>query len=558
MSDHDASATDRTSTAATIDGYPHPARDHSQSVAGSGEAGPCGRMMLVTGTGPELTCEIRDLLRRRLRLAATILAAGFGLFLVQHLFAAESGLAARGLLFGFHLTVAVVLAVIAGLLFSRLVIPLGWLRAAEAVVFGLPAAFFLVMQSLSTLECCAQGFFEFRAGAWLILIFSYALFIPNPIRRAGMVIGLMAAAPIGLLLLMLATRPPLAELASTGNVTGIILMLVTAAVAAVFGVDTIGTLRREAFEARKLGQYRLTRRIGVGGMGEVYLAEHQLLKRPCVIKLIRPEKTGDRKVVARFRREVQATAKLSHWNTIEIFDYGVGDCGTFYYVMEYLPGMSLEDLVARFGPMPPERVIHLAGQVCDALNEAHAAGLVHRDIKPGNVFAAERGGVFDVAKLLDFGLVKPREDDEPMHLTMEGSITGSPLYMSPEQATGDGHPDARSDIYSLGAVMYFLLTGRPPFEGDRPIKVMIAHAHKDVVPPSEHRPDLPGDIEEVVLRCLAKDPAERFHSAAELRESLDRCVYAGRWGRSDAAAWWQHREPPPPELAMALAAGEGE
>jgi serine/threonine-protein kinase len=515
-------------------------------------------MMLVTGTGPELTGETRDLLRRRLRLAATILAAGFGVFLVQHLFAAEFGLPARGFLFAFHLTVAVVLGAIAGLLFSRLTIPLGWLRAAEAAVFGLPAAFFLVMQSLSTLECCAQGFFEFRPGAWLVLIFSYALFIPNPIRRAAIVIGIMAAAPIGLLLFMLATRPPLAELAETGAVSGIILMLVTSAVAAVLGVDTIGTLRQEAFEARKLGQYRLTRRIGVGGMGEVYLAEHQLLKRPCVIKLIRPEKTGDQKVVARFRREVQATAKLSHWNTIEIFDYGVGECGTFYYVMEYLPGMSLDDLVARFGPMPPERVIHLAGQVCDALSEAHAAGMVHRDIKPGNVFAAERGGVYDVAKLLDFGLVKPREDDEPVHLTMEGSITGSPLYMSPEQATGDGHPDARSDIYSLGAVMYFLLTGRPPFEGDRPIKVMIAHAHEKVVPPSEHGPDVPEDLEEAVLRCLAKAPAERFQRAAELREALDRCGDAGRWSRADAAAWWQHREPPPPEMAVAVAAGEGE
>jgi eukaryotic-like serine/threonine-protein kinase len=557
MSEHDTPSSDR--TAATVDGYPGPhARPESgvsASGLGSGERGPCARMMLVRGSGPELTCEMRDLLRGRLRLAATILAAGFGVFLVQHLFAGTLGLPARGFMFGFHVTVTLVLAAIAGLLCRNCFIPLGWLRAAEAVVFGLPAAFFLVLQYLGTLECCDEGFFEFRPGVWLVLIFSYALFVPNPIRRAALVIGIMAAAPLGLLFYLLATRPPLAEVASAGDVTGITLMLVTAAVAAVFGVDTIGSLRQEAFEARKLGQYRLTRRIGAGGMGEVYLAEHQLLKRPCVIKLIRPEKTGDRKVLARFQREVRATAKLSHSNTIEIFDYGVGDDGTFYYVMEYLPGMSLEDLVARFGPMPPARVIHLVGQVCDALEEAHAAGLVHRDIKPGNVFAAERGGVHDVAKLLDFGLVKPREDDEPVHLTMEGSITGSPLYMSPEQAIGEAHPDARSDIYSLGAVMYFLLTGRPPFEGNRPIKVMIAHAHEEVVPPSEHRPDVPSDLEAVVLGCLAKDPAERFQSAAELREALDRCGDAGRWTRADAAAWWQHREPPPAELAVAVAGG---
>src|SRR5688572_18036212 len=176
-----------------------------------------------------------------------------------------------------------------------------------------------------------------------------------------------------------------------------------------------------------MGQYKLKQLIGSGGMGEVYLAEHQLMKRPCAIKVIRPEKAGDPKVLARFEREVQATARLSHWNTIDIFDYGRADDGTFYYVMEYLPGMNLSELVRKHGPLPAGRAIYLIRQACDALQEAHDLGLVHRDIKPANIFAASRGGVCDVVKLLDFGLAKPLADLGAAHLTAEGTITGSPL-----------------------------------------------------------------------------------------------------------------------------------
>jgi serine/threonine-protein kinase len=280
----------------------------------------------------------------------------------------------------------------------------------------------------------------------------------------------------------------------------------------------------------------------MGGMGEVYLAEHRLLKRPCVVKLIRPDKAGNPTNLARFQREVRATAKLSHWNTVEIFDYGCTADGTFFYVMEYLPGMSLAEIVERFGPMPPERVIYLLRQTCDALSEAHAAGLIHRDIKPANIFAAQRGGVYDVAKLLDFGLVKPVIEDQPIHLTADGSIAGSPLFMSPEQALGDAKPDARSDIYSLGAVGYYLLTGRPPFESDKPIKVLFAHAHEPVLPPTKLLPGIPADLEQVILRCLAKKPAERFQSAAVLRDALTACERADRWNRASAAAWWKRPE----------------
>jgi serine/threonine protein kinase len=307
----------------------------------------------------------------------------------------------------------------------------------------------------------------------------------------------------------------------------------------VYGTYLINTLRTEAYQAREFGQYKLKRLLGAGGMGEVYLAEHQLLKRPCAIKLIRAGKADDPKALARFEREVQAIAALSHWNTVEIFDYGRTDAGTFYYVMEYLPGMSLGDLVDRFGPLPPERAVFLLEQVCDALREAHAVGLVHRDVKPGNIFAAKRGGVFDVAKLLDFGLVKTSfVEDSSIHLTQEGAIAGSPLFMAPEQAIGDGEPDARSDLYSLGCVAFYLLTGRVPFEGDKPLKVMMAHANQ--LPPSlrEVNPEVPADVEEVVMKCLAKNPAERYPDAASLAEALRNCDCYGKWTREDAARWW--------------------
>jgi serine/threonine-protein kinase len=232
---------------------------------------------------------------------------------------------------------------------------------------------------------------------------------------------------------------------------------------AAYGTHRIELLRQEAAQARQLGQYQLKQHLGSGGMGEVYLAEHLLLKQPCALKLIRPERAGDPATLRRFEREVQATARLKHWNTVQIFDYGHVADGTFYYVMEYLPGLTLEQLVKQHGPQPPGRAVHLLRQVCLALREAHALGLIHRDIKPANIMVCERGGEHDVVKLLDFGLVKAvglaRREEA---LTQEGGITGTPTYMSPEQGAGQDHLDGRSDIYSLGAVAYFLLTGSPP------------------------------------------------------------------------------------------------
>jgi serine/threonine-protein kinase len=210
--------------------------------------------------------------------------------------------------------------------------------------------------------------------------------------------------------------------------------------------------------------------------------------------------------------------------------------------MEYLPGLSLEELLQRYGPLPAERVVHLLRQICQGLREAHAIGLIHRDIKPGNVFAAQRGGLYDVGKLLDFGLVKPLKETPAARLTQEGGISGTPLFMSPEQARGLAEVDARSDIYSLGAVAYALLTGRPPFESTNPMEVIIAHVRDEVAPPSQHQADVPGDLEQVVLRCLAKRPEDRFQDVNSLEQALAECAAADQWTQSHASQWWRENE----------------
>src|SRR5262245_51357368 len=363
------------------------------------------REIAAEGSGPHLTKETQSLLRLRLRAAAFILLVGFGVFLVQRVVGVLSGEPLDPFLLGFHILVVLVLGFSTMPLCRQCPVSMRKLRVGELVIFGLPAAFFLLLQHRMTLTDATRSYMP--PPFWLLLIFTYAMFIPNTWRRAALVIGAMALAPNLLLVGMMLAYPQVAALMTGMVFVQYVLTMAVAAIAAVFGTHLINTLRREAFEAKQLGQYRLMAPLGTGGMGEVYLAEHRMLKRPCAILLIHPDQAGDPRVLARFEREVQMTARLSHWNTIEIFDYGRTDDGTFFYVMEYLPGLSLEDLLRRHGPLPAERVIHLLRQTCQGLREAHAIGLIHRDIKPGNVFAAQRGGLYDVAKLLDFGLVKP-------------------------------------------------------------------------------------------------------------------------------------------------------
>jgi tRNA A-37 threonylcarbamoyl transferase component Bud32 len=506
-------------------------------------AAPLPAMMLVEGSGPQLSGETECLLQERLRLAALLMAFGFLTIFVKSLLTlGEFDTTLEWLLFSAHTTVMVVTGLIGLRLHQQCPLLRQHLRGIEAIVFGGPAVFTLLMQYVLLSESAALGYLVPVLPPWMFLIFVYALFIPNTWRRAAVVIGLFAVAPVLLIVYLQFSSEAFSWVVSDKIhfrrvfFETTVFMFVTS-VAGVLGVATIGRLRTEAFEARQIGQYRLKHRLGSGGMGEVYLAEHVLLKRPCAIKIIRPEKAGDPQALARFEREVRETARLTHWNTVEIYDYGRTEDGTFYYVMEYLPGMNLEQLVAMNGPLPPERVIYLMTQVCDGLHEAHEHGLVHRDIKPANIFAARRGGIYDVAKLLDFGLVKSSDPAPSAQVTQEGMVAGSPLYMSPEQAVGED-PDVRSDIYSLGLVMYYLLTGRAPFDDAKPMRILLAHVQERPLEPSRVNPLVPADLEAVVMRCLEKSADRRFPDAPSLQRALEACAASGGWNRELAAAWW--------------------
>ena len=300
-------------------------------------------------------------------------------------------------------------------------------------------------------------------------------------------------------------------------------------------------LRAEVREARRFGQYVLERKIGEGAMGVVYRATHAMLRRPAAIKLLLKDRASESDL-ARFEREVQLTSRLVHPNTISIFDYGRTAEGVFYYVMEYLDGLDLQTLVEQYGPVEPARAIHILAQICGALAEAHALGLIHRDIKPANIVLTERPDETDVVKVVDFGLVKSFGGNVA-ESTAGDVITGTPLYMAPEAISKPDTVDGRSDLYAVGAVAYFLLTGQHVFEAGTVLEICSKHMLEVPVPPSERlgKP-LPADLEAIVLGCLAKDRNERPVSAAVLRTRLLACADARGNEPQAARDWWQaHR-----------------
>jgi serine/threonine-protein kinase len=300
-------------------------------------------------------------------------------------------------------------------------------------------------------------------------------------------------------------------------------------------------LRAEVSKIRQLGQYTLEERIGAGGMGVVYRARHAMLRRPTAIKLLPPEKAGEENL-HRFEREVQLTARLSHPSTVAVFDFGRTPDGVFYYAMEYLDGVDLERLVREDGPQPPGRVAQILEQVSGALAEAHGIGLIHRDVKPANVILCERGGVPDVAKVVDFGLVKRIEapaGEAPLAVTGVNMLVGTPLYVAPEAISGEWTVDGRSDLYALGAVGYFLLTGSPVFNAKSVVEVCAHHLHTEPEPPSSRMGHpLPVALENIILQCLAKSPADRPKDARTLQRSLAMCRSELPWSVDQATQWW--------------------
>ncbi len=511
---------------------------------GAGPRSAAPAVGLVEGTGASLAGEINSLRRRRLGAAALFLAVVFGLLIFWSLTLRHTD---HWLVTTMICLRFVIAAGCAGLILSRIELTPGQVRAVEYFLFGSLTVILVLSQYIVNLDLMrahdvAGVVLQMKNGVMGVfaLMVIYGMFIPNsPRATARVVLSMALAVVIGFAVLLEHTDAAALEneLRTTEQAGSNVIFLLVGAALAIYGTYVLNGLRSQLHAARKFGQYQLRQKLGAGGMGEVYLAEHQLLKRPCALKLIKPQADSDPVALARFEREVQSAARLSHPNTIEIYDYGHTDDGTFYYVMEFLPGMSLHEIVHSFGPLPPGRVIYVFRQVCAALAEAHALGLIHRDIKPANIFVALRGGEADCAKVLDFGLVKLPEEERGVQLTGEQRISGTPAYMAPEQAMGNRSLDARVDVYALGATMYFTLTGQPPFDAPTAFEVLMAHARDPVKPPSQLRADIPADIEQVVLRCLAKRREDRFPDVKDVAKTLASCASSAEWDADKAALW---------------------
>lgn len=423
------------------------------------------------------------------------------------------------------------------LLSRRAPLPMRTLRVLDLAALIVGCAFFALMAAFLMQEEGAAGR-DATVGAYSGLlacantVMARAIIVPSTPRRT-LTGSVTAMAPLIPALIF-------AGHGSAAAVVNIATWCVVSIAIATVGSRIIFGLRTEAARVKRLGQYTLEHKIGAGGMGEVYRASHAMLRRPTAIKLLPPDRAGEASLV-RFEREVQITAQLSHPNTVAIYDYGRTPEGLFYYAMEYLDGINLEDLVRQYGAQPSGRVIAILDQVCGALSEAHGRGLVHRDIKPANIILTERGGEPDVAKVVDFGLVKPLMPDGPqMTATANSVLTGTPLYLSPEAMTMPETADPRSDLYALGAVAYFLLTAHPIFEAGTVAEIIGHHLHTEPVAPSRRVTEpIPADLEAIVLQCLRKHPEERPANARALREALRRCEGVPRWTSDDAVAWWR-------------------
>ncbi len=502
------------------------------------------------GTGPftlsttsaSFKAELEEMLVRRSRL---VLLVGFGISVVVRILMHVIEVPKQGVyesLFALYYDYDYLHSVTFGLGVVLLYVRRPSARAAQAITFWV-LAFNLAV--LVTRQYSMNPIYPPTFGTALML-FIPAAFIPWRLSYQ-LWLGVMATVSVvaaGLLVYNLTPGAPEFWQTQGGTAafrgyltTDIAFTLIIAAVA-VLMTRMLYNLRRTAHEAKRLGNYFIERQVGKGGMGEVYVAKHALMCRPTAVKVLRAPTGEEGTALARFEREVQLSSTLTHPNTITIFDFGRTSDATFYYAMEYLHGMDLQLLVERFGPIHSERVAYILRQVCGSLGEAHRLGIVHRDLKPSNVFLTERGGIYDFVKVLDFGLAKQMAA-EGAGLTKTGVIFGTPRYIAPESAYGEVDVDARADVYNVGGVAYWMLTGQPPFTSESPVKLIVDHIKTAPIRPSDLS-ELPihPELEALVLKCLEKDPADRYQSATEVEAALAAIEFDESWSREKAEEWW--------------------
>lgn len=384
-------------------------------------------------------------------------------------------------------------------------------------------------------------------GVWIM---GFVFIVPNPPGKT--LLAALASASVTPLMLLIGMARGSADPSMAALIQWILPNFLCAGLAFV-GSLVIYRMGKEVREARLMGSYQLVKRLGGGGMGEVWRARHRALARPSAIKLIRPSALDGTSpeqaaiLFKRFEREAKVTARLRSPHTITLYDFGITDAGSFYYVMELLHGLDLYRLVRRFGPIPPERSIFLLRQICHSLGEAHQNGLIHRDVKPANIYLCRLGPDYDFIKVLDFGLVKSMEEagvDQGTQLTTEGSAPGTPTFMAPEMALGKSNVDARADIYAVGCVAYWMLTGAPLFEGETPMETILHHVKTSPAAPSVRSEfEVPAALDSVILGCLEKEPAQRPADMAALRLALERIPNPGVWGQAEARVWWRRHLP---------------
>ena len=472
----------------------------------------------TTGTDAALDASTCILLRQRLIILSISLLVIVGLFTCLSLLVAS--------LATFEWIVRTIcvagLCAILALLTKERDHTISELRLLEIAILAVPISELILILVYQTHSASATGQFEDIVAlrpiigmATCMTITVYGMFVPNRWQRAAVVTGTIACLPTVSIVIQTFLNKDLqsAEAMRVDIAAPVFLITAFTSGIATLGAHVVHGIRREIESARQYGQYRLEEEIGSGAMGVVYKSSHRLLKRPAAIKLIRPDAATDTNAIKMFEKEVQVSATLSHWNTVQIYDYGRTQAGEFYYVMEYLEGESLAALLSRKQRLCTAATIRIVRQICNGLEEAHARGMVHRDLKPANIFLTSAITEHEVVKILDFGLAVHATSPDVSH-----SISGTPNYMSPEQINGEAI-DGRSDIYSIGCILFECLAGSPPFAADSVTAVL--NGQLTALPPTTRLPAETSGLTKVIERCLSKKPAQRYTDVSSLRQHLE-------------------------------------